>query len=98
MEPSDNFIFRSGKYEGKSYGLVKKMNPGYLDWVKLNQPKMLEEGKSKPVPVAPTQLAVRKEVPENSEVISSSLGPNLDFLKQVGDSHFKTEETDGDKS
>lgn len=96
MEPSDNFIFPYGKHVGKSYALVKKIDYQYIVWALEKAPKIFK--KSEPKEPVSTQPAPRKEVPEDSEVTQSSMQPNLDFLKQVGDSHFKKEEIDGDKS
>lgn len=38
--------------------------------------------KEKKKPVAPAAVSVRKEPPEDSEVIESSLKPNLNFLNE----------------
>lgn len=98
MEPSDNFIFRSGQYEGKTYGLVKKINPGYIEWVKLNQPKMLQEKKEKQKPVEFKPAPIRKDVSELPDSIPNSMQPNLDFLSQKGDYQFYKKDEDGNKS
>ena len=38
----DNSItLRSGKYAGKTIEWLKRNDPQYLEWVTLNQPKML---------------------------------------------------------
>jgi len=95
MEPSDNFVFRSGEHAGKTYCLVKKTNPSYIRWIKENRPEMLVERKEKPKPVEPKPAAPRKEVPEDSEVIQSSIQPNLDFLNQKNDYQFYKKEDDG---
>jgi hypothetical protein len=73
------FVFRSGKHKGKSLQLVKKIDPGYVEWVRENQPKMLEEYKPKP---KPTEPAPRREPPEDSEVPESSLKPNTNFWNE----------------
>lgn len=74
---NDNFIFRSGKYEGKSYGMVRKINPSYIEWVRENAPAMLKEKKEKkePKPAPP-----RMEPPEESNPNRSAIQPNLNFL------------------
>ncbi len=75
----DSFIFRGGKHKGKSYGIVRKIDPGYISWCEDNAPNMLKEKKK---PAAPVAASVRKEPPEDSEVIESSLKPNLNFLNE----------------
>jgi len=72
-------ILRSGKHKGKSLQLVQKIDPNYIEWVRENQPKMLEEYKPKPKEVKPTP---RREPPEDSEVKESALKPNLNFLNE----------------
>lgn len=79
----DNFIFKGGKYSGKSYGLVKKINPGYIEWCEQNAPGMLKERKESKKPTTPPS---RKEPPPDDEVKENVLKPNLDFLNQKGDS------------
>lgn len=86
MEPSDDFIFRSGVHEGKTYGEIRKSNPGYISWVKENRPQMLKE--HKPKVVEPQTPGARKEVPEESSEPKSSLQPNLDFLNQINEKQF----------
>ena len=39
----DNFVFRSGKYQNKTYEWVNKVNPSYIDWIIDNRPEMLKE-------------------------------------------------------
>lgn len=80
-EVSDNFVFRTGRYVGKSVGLVKKINPGYIDWVKENQPKMLEEGKSKPVAPRPAPKEI-VDPPEGGGTKSAVMTPNLNFFNE----------------
>lgn len=75
----DSFVFRGGKHNGKSYGIVRKIDPGYISWCEDNAPNMLKEKKK---PVAPTEFKGRKEPPEDSQVIESSLKPNLNFLNE----------------
>jgi hypothetical protein len=42
-----DFTFRSGKYAGKTYEWVSKVNPRYIDWIIENRPEMLKEYKRK---------------------------------------------------
>lgn len=77
---SDSFIFRSGKYQGKTVGLVKKINPSYIDWVLENKPEMLEE---KAVPAPKKEKRTYKEVPDDSEVEpKTTLENNTNFLNE----------------
>lgn len=39
--------FRSGKYKGVSIEVVKRINPGYVQWVRENRPEMLKIFKQK---------------------------------------------------
>lgn len=74
----DSFIFKGGKHNGKSYGLVKKIDPGYISWCQENAPYMLKEKKkSEPKPAPP-----RIEPPEVNENKPSALKPNLDFFNE----------------
>jgi len=76
----DNFIFQRGKYAGKSYGLVKKINPQYIEWCEENAPNLL---KGKKQPEAPKEPAVRKEPPSDEDAPPSGRLPdNIDFLNQ----------------
>lgn len=72
-------IFWAGKHKGSSIELVRKIDPGYISWCEENAPNMLKEKKK---PVAPAAVSARKEPPEDSEVIESSLKPNLNFLNE----------------
>lgn len=72
-------IFWAGKHKGSSIELVKKIDPGYISWCEENAPNMLKEKKK---PAAPVEVSARKEPPEDSEVIESSLKPNLNFLNE----------------
>lgn len=38
-----DFIFRSGKYAGKTYSYVRRVDPRWLSWVEVNRPEMLRE-------------------------------------------------------
>lgn len=43
-----DFVFRSGKYAGKTYSYVSRVDPRWLRWVEINRPEMLREhGQSK---------------------------------------------------
>lgn len=88
---SDNFVLRSGKHAGKTVGLVRKIDKGYLEWIEINQPKMLEDSKSKQRPVEQIIQKTREERIE-SRVYPDSLDesekknvltPNLSFLQQT---------------
>lgn len=91
-------IFRSGKHEGKSLELVKKIDPSYIAWCEINCPNILKEKKSdakqKTTSAKPQTPPVRKEVSEDSEVPPSSIQPNLEFLRQTGDYQFYKKEDD----
>ena len=69
------FVFRSGKHKGKSLALVQKIDPDYVEWIRKNVPKMLEETKPK------KEQAVKKEPIEGSAKFGK-LEPNTDFLNQ----------------
>jgi hypothetical protein len=75
----DSFVFKGGKHSGKSYGLVKKIDPGYISWCEENAPGMLKEKKPKPKPSEPPP---RKEPPPDSEVEESSMKPNTNFWNE----------------
>lgn len=92
-------IFWTGKHKGKSFELVRKIEPTYIPWCEANAPWMLKEKKFEPkqIIVKPKEQGspVRKEVPEESEAPKSSLQPNLDFLSQKGDYQlYKKDEDD----
>lgn len=80
MAIDKNYIFPRGKHAGKSIALVEKIEPSYISWVQENAPNLLKFK-------APTETTSkeRKIPPEDSEVIKSSLQPNLDFLTQKTD-------------
>lgn len=40
---SKDFVFRSGKFSGKTYAEVSEKHPNYIDWVIENRPEMLRE-------------------------------------------------------
>lgn len=79
---NDNFIFRGGKHNGKTYGEVKKKDPGYIYWCEQNAPGMLKEKKAKIIEPRPSEPVPRKEPPPDDEVQESSLKPNVDFWNQ----------------
>lgn len=64
-QPSPDFKFRSGKYQGMTYEWVSEKNPSYLAWVKENQPNMLKE-----------RVTTKKNL---KEVPSGKLTPNPNF-------------------
>ena len=57
----DNFIFKRGKYSGKTYKFVKDTNPGYIKWAEENAPDILKEPKKKKFVFTPPS----KEFSEN---------------------------------
>lgn len=84
MVVDDNFVFRSGKYVGNTYGWVLGTNPSYIDWVVQNQPNMLKPSvKYKPKLPAPTEPQTRKEPPADEDVVpKTTLSENLNFLNE----------------
>lgn len=44
-----SFIFRSGKYKGKSKDWVEENDLGYLEWIEKNRPEMLKDFTKKKV-------------------------------------------------
>lgn len=65
----DSFTLRSGKYAGKTIEWLKRNDPQYLEWVTLNQPKMLVG--SKP--------AEKPKIEMSDEESISAIKPNLNF-------------------
>jgi len=65
----DSFTLRSGKYTGKTIEWLKRNDPQYLEWVILNQPKMLVG--NKPVEQAKIETSDEESV--------SAIKPNLNF-------------------
>ena len=65
----DSFTLRSGKYAGKTIEWLKRNDPQYLEWVTLNQPKMLLV--SKP--------ADKPKIEMSDEESISAIKPNLNF-------------------
>lgn len=66
-EPSKDFKFRSGKYQGMTYEWVCERNYSYIEWVMENQPKMLKE-------IVTTKIDV-KETP----YVFGKITPNMAF-------------------
>ena len=75
----DNFIFRSGKYIGKTYKFVLLTNPLYISWCEQNKPKMLIPSKQK---AEPKPAGARIEPPEKSEFKESAMKPNYGFFTE----------------
>lgn len=76
----DSFVFKYGKYKGKTYKFVLLNNPSYIEWVKLNAPNLLKEKKQ---PEAQKEPFVRKEPPADEDAPPSGRLPeNIDFLNQ----------------
>ena len=61
--PSPDFVFRSGKYLGKTYKWVCDNNPNYIEWIKENQPKMLVEKTSNPTKTKESKQVFKKLTP-----------------------------------
>ena len=66
---NDDFILRSGKYANKTIGWLKRNNPQYLEWVTLNQPKMLKEIKK----------IIKSEIEPLDEEPINAIKPNMNF-------------------
>jgi hypothetical protein len=73
---NDNFILRSGKYQGKTIAWVKKTDNNYLVWVKENRPEMLKE-------LVPKEPTIRKMIPDDVKI--SAMQPNLNFWNEGPD-------------
>lgn len=87
----DNFIFKGGKHSGKSYGLIRKIDPGYILWCEQNAPGMLKEkNKQKAKTVKPT---IKKEPSEEGEYKKNSLKPNINFLNEGPNPQLKSEDS-----
>jgi len=55
MNVSDDFVFSSGMYKGRTYGEIKKKYPGYIQWCKENAPQMFtSQAKPKSERIEPT--------------------------------------------
>ena len=65
----DSFTLRSGKYTGKTIEWLKRNDPQYLEWVTLNQPKMLVGNKPVEQP----------KIETSDEESVSAIKPNLNF-------------------
>jgi hypothetical protein len=75
----DNFIFRNGKYAGKTFGFVKQNNPSYIDWARANAPNLLKEYKKKESSETSTEKIKPTEYLKGSR---SAIQPNLDFYNE----------------
>ena len=71
-----DFKLRSGKYLGKTIAWLQENNPSYLEWVKANQPNMLEGSDKSEEGLK----RVFKTPPDRK--IESALQPNYDFWDQ----------------
>ena len=74
----DNFVFKKGKYAGITYGLVRRTNPSYIEWVKENAPGLLKEPQKKEPKTAPERI----DPPISSGEKKSAIRPNLNFLNE----------------
>jgi hypothetical protein len=77
--------FRSGKHVGKTVEEVLVIEPGYIDWVKENQPAMLRPSmnqKYQPQPKPEVKQPIKQPPPDNQVVPKTTLEENRDFLNQ----------------
>lgn len=82
---NSDFIFRSGKFKGKSYGWVEAYQPWYIRWVLENRPEMLKEHKPNIVKVqSETEDENEKTISDRQYRKSKLMTPNLDFFKEKG--------------
>lgn len=72
----DNFVFRGGKHNGKTYGWVRLNEPSYITWCKEKAPFMLKT-KAEPKP----QPEIKKEIKFSDGPIAS-IQPNLNFWNE----------------
>lgn len=77
----DNFTFRGGKHDCKTYGWVRKNDQSYIRWCQEKAPFMLKERAApKPEPVPEP----KKEIKFRDEPVKS-LVPNLNFWNEGPD-------------
>ena len=91
-----DFVFRTGKYKGKTYQEVASTNPGYIDWVLMERPEMLRErdNSRKPNTVVPSYLQEQDE--EDGPTGFKPLTPNYNFENEI---NMSTKEiTEGEKA
>lgn len=74
---SGDFVFRSGKYVGKTVDWVRDNDAWYIVWVEENRPEMLKELKEKP----------KISSKNNKEIILTntsynSIQPNMNFWNE----------------
>lgn len=77
---SNNFIFKTGKFAGKSYKWVSEHVPSYIDWVISERPEMLQSVRrqSNAKTIIPSYL--QDEDDEEIEVRAfKKLTPNYNF-------------------
>ena len=72
----NSFVFRTGKYAGKTYEYVSAYDYRYIDWVSRERPEMLKE-RARPKPKA------RIEVPDDDECEA--------FLPMAHNTNFENE-------
>jgi len=77
----EQFVFRTGKFQGKTYAWVCDNHPWYIDWVINNRPEMLREHKKprknknlKPVPKLGDDY-----IREMEWASGKNIKPNTDF-------------------
>lgn len=80
-----DFIWRSGKFKGKTYAWVSTYQPWYINWVLENRPEMLvERNKPKPKQCSGEDDEDEESISEHQWKKSKLIQPNLDFFKENG--------------
>ena len=87
---NENFIFRSGKYAGKTIAWVKENQPSYLAWVQENQPNMLKGSEEQPKPIEKKEVKFRDGpiavIQPNTDFLNEGPDPiSLPYLKKMGE-------------
>ena len=90
VKVSDDFVFRNGKYAGKSVKEVLAINPQYISWAKENAPylfKAYKQAATPPPPKPESDLSVIgnrefSDPPENGRPKSIVDQPYMDFFKE----------------
>lgn len=75
------FVFKFGKYAGKTYEWVEENAASYLEWARVNAPNLLKE--PKPKVVKPVQLTTVDCPPQKT------MQPNLNFWNEGPDEKSK---------
>lgn len=69
-----DFIFKKGKYKGKTVSWIEDNDPGYLVWVEECAPDLLEDNSQKET----MNIEPKYKEPEIDHV-ESAIRPNLNF-------------------